>query len=269
VQTNKMTLLILLMFCSQLSYANEKPSLENSKPTISEDAKFVFTNVKSYKRDEYNHTDAKTGLQTVVVNRDFVGTIKVNKVIDFMKIEINLFDKDGVYIDKCSHQEHGLITPAKEKYFLVTCFHLTAEVESQYRSYKIDATSHNPIFPTPQSATPSTAMAPNPLSPIAVKEKTKPKFIVTNLKSYPSFKTEQDCSNVYRVFVGTVQVDRLVDYISLYADLYDKKGIFLYRCDTQIRDDITSKTRMNFSISCNSLPPEVDKRYHHFKIIAF
>lgn len=269
MQIHKTFSVIVLTFCLQLSYANEIASSDNSKPAIRENAKFVFTNVKSYKRSEYNLKDAKTGALTAVVNRDFVGTVKVDRVIDFMKIEVNLFDKDGVYIDKCAHQEYDVMTPAKEKYFLVRCYNMPAEVESHYRSHRIDAFSYNPISPATQPVTSPATQAPVGISVSEVKEEPKPKFILTNLKSYPSQGFEGGCSSLYREFVGTVQVDRLVDFISLNADLYDKKGVFLYRCDTQIHDGIAPKVKIPFLISCPNLPPEVEKRYHRFMINVF
>lgn len=173
MQIQKTFSVIVLTFCLQLSYANEIASSDNSKPTIRENAKFVFTNVKSYKRSEYNLKDTKTGALTAVVNRDFVGTVKVDRVIDFMKIEVNLFDKDGVYIDKCAHQEYDVMTPAKEKYFLVRCYNMPAEVEGHYRSHRIDAFSYNPISPATQPVTSPATQAPVGISVSEVKEEPK------------------------------------------------------------------------------------------------
>ena len=70
-------------------------------------------------------------------------------------------------------------------------------------------------------------------------------------------------------FVGTIENkggDSQRQYMSIYADLFDREGAFIFQCTTQVAEPLKQGEKVNFMISCHQLPHSVLERYATFKV---
>ena len=106
---------------------------------------------------------------------------------------------------------------------------------------------------------------------------TSAQLVITNAKEVADTSgtsTSSECGNFRMIyekqFTGTVEnkgpdSDR---YLNIYADLFDKDGVFIYQCSTQIHEPLKSGEKQNFLIGCHGLPRPVADRSATFKIYA-
>jgi len=102
--------------------------------------------------------------QRAEANSAFVGQI-VNEGTGtwrHVQIVVELFDKDGQFIDKCSDQLEGSISPGETRNFKVSCPNCPASPMPAYETYKvaiIDAYFSRPVAEASAVTTPSTSPA--------------------------------------------------------------------------------------------------------------
>jgi hypothetical protein len=105
---------------------------------------------------------------------------------------------------------------------------------------------------------------------------TAAQLVITNTKEVDASANtdESRCGSMpsiyQRQFTGTIEntgpeSDR---YISVYADLFDKDGVFIYQCQTSFHEPLKTGEKQNFLIGCHGLPAATSEKYATFKIYA-
>ena len=104
-------------------------------------------------------------------------------------------------------------------------------------------------------------------------------YFPSTASSEPRSKSDQfvisDTSTVKNSW-GSISILGTVDntgedtprYVNVYADLFDKKGKFIYQCTHQFNEGLRKGQRANFMITCHGMPKELLPDYETYKVYA-